>query len=67
MTPFQYAKNEFAAGRFPQMMIEPGLSAGFWLVDADWKSLKSKCYVSREAAEKDRSKILGRAQRAASN
>lgn len=67
MTPFQYAKTEFAAGRFPSIMIEPGISAGFWLHDGDFKALKGKCYTSREAAEKDRSKILTKAQKAATN
>ena len=61
LTPAQYATKCFKEGKFCDMTIEPSLMGGFYLHDADFKALKSKYYLSREAAAKDRSKIRDRA------
>jgi len=63
MTPSSYAKNEVRNGRFPMIVIEPGLFGSFWLHDADYKMLEGKAYTSRDAAEKARSKIIEKASK----
>ena len=64
MTPFQYAKAELIAGRFPTMSID-GAAGTFWLCDDKWTALKGKHYGSKDEAMRDRSKILDRAARKA--
>jgi hypothetical protein len=62
MTPTQYAKQEFRAGRFPSMPVY-GVGGAFYLCDNDWNILKGgKAYVAKDIAIADRSKILDRAR-----
>lgn len=58
MTPAQYAKQEITNGRFPMMVVQPGEHGTFWLHDGDFRMLDGRCFTSREAAEKLRSKII---------
>lgn len=65
MTPFQYARKELAAGRFPSLLVNELVAGSVYLCDADWNVLKgSKTYTSRDAACADRSRILDRARKA---
>lgn len=64
MKPFNYAKNEILAGKFPQIGIFH-VAGSYYLTDADDKLLSGKTYDSKEAAITDRSKILDRARKAA--
>lgn len=63
MTPAQYAKTKVINGELPSMKIEKGNFGAFWLHDADYKMLKCNAFISREAAEKYRSKVIETAVR----
>jgi hypothetical protein len=60
-TPAQYAAACYRSGKHCWLMVEASLCGGYYLVDGDWKPLKSKRYGSRGAAETDRSRITARA------
>lgn len=65
MKPIQYAKQQIAAGKFPNMPVY-AVAGSFYLCDADWNILAgSKTYNSQDAAMSDRSRILDRARKAA--
>lgn len=64
MSPFQYAKQEAAEGRFPCMPIY-AVAGSYYLCDSDWNILAGgKTYASENAAMADRSRILDRARNA---
>jgi hypothetical protein len=63
MTPTQYAKQQFTAGRMVNMPVYD-VAGSFYLCDADWNILPgSKTYATKDAAVMDRSRILDRARK----
>lgn len=64
MTPMQYARTQIAAGRFADMAIVEFCGA-FYLCDSDYNLLKGKAFSSRDIAQRERSKVIDRALKAA--
>ena len=59
----QYAKQEITSGRFPMTRIVAGECGTFWVEDGDYRTLDGACFMSREAAEKARSKAYDKAMK----